>query len=58
MPVERISGMPVAAAWRMRPRSTSSNEAIFSAGTPSWASSSTAARSKGEENQWIPRATA
>ena len=47
--------MPVAAAFSISGRSTISNEAIFIAGTPSTASSSTASWSKTLEKKWMPR---
>ena len=53
-----ISGRPVAAATSISGRSTISNEAIFSAGTPISASSITASASNGLEKNCIPREAA
>jgi hypothetical protein len=51
-------GTPTLAALRISGRSTISNDAIFSAGTPSSASWSTARWSNGLEKKWMPRAAA
>ena len=58
MPVEMISGRPVAAAVRISSTSTISNEAIFSTGTSSASSCSTAASSNGVEKKCRPRSRA
>ena len=55
MPVDRMSGRPHAAAYRMNGRSTSSNEAILNAPTSSASSSSTAWRSNGDDMNSMPR---
>ncbi len=54
MPVEMITGFPVAATARIRARSVFSNEAILYAGTCSDSRNSTAVASKGVLNATSP----
>ncbi len=54
MPVDSIAGFPVAATFRKRALSTSSNEAILYAGTPIFSRKSTAVSSKGLEKRSSP----
>ena len=58
MPVEMISGRPVAAIRLIRGRSTSSNDATLNAGTSIATRKSTAVGSNGLEKQCRPRDSA
>ena len=54
IPVDIISGLPVAAAWRMSVGSTHSKDAILYAGGSNCSRKSTAVISNGELNTVIP----
>ena len=58
MPVEMMSGLPVAAALRISGRCTFSNDAILYAGASRFSRKSTAVSSNGDEKHAMPRSRA